>query len=78
MRFGQEKIDAAIARFPATFGLRGFPGETFRLSPDASYMAGPCMAPTHVMLYTQRLHNGEWLDFAKGTEEELRAQVRSL
>jgi hypothetical protein len=74
----QNKIDAAIARFPATFGLRGFPGLTFRLCPSASYMAGPVFAPTHVMLYTQVERDGEWCDFAKGTEAELRAQVRAL
>lgn len=68
-----EKIRTAIARFPATFGLRGFPGDVFRLSPTSSYIADN----KRVMLYTQRKDGNKWLDFAKGTESELRGQVTS-
>lgn len=67
-----EKIRAAIARFPATFGLRGFPGDVFRLSPAASYVDGQ-----RVVLYTQRKDGNQWLDFAKGSESELRREVTS-
>lgn len=68
-----EKIRAAIARFPATFGLRGFPGDVFRLSPTASYINDS----GRVTLYTQRKNGNQWLDFAKGTEPELRREVIS-
>jgi hypothetical protein len=68
-----EKIRAAIARFPATFGLRGFPGDVFRLSPTASYINDS----GRVTLYTQRKDGTQWLDFAKGTESELRREVTS-
>jgi hypothetical protein len=67
-----EKIRAAIARFPPTFGLRGFPGDVFRLSPTASYVSGG-----RVLLYTQRKDGNQWLDFAKETEPELRREVIS-
>ena len=67
-----EKIRAAIARFPATFGLRGFPGDVFRISPTASYVSGG-----RVLLYTQRKDGNQWLDFSKGGESELRREVTS-
>jgi hypothetical protein len=68
-----DKIRNAIARFPSTFGLRGFPGGVFRISPTSSYVSGE-----RVMLYTERKDNGAWLDFSKGTESELRSEVTSL
>lgn len=61
-----------MAQFPARFGLRGFPGEVFRFSAQASYVSDGV-----IQLYTQRLVNGRWLDFAKGTPAEMREQVRS-
>ena len=67
-----EKIRAAIARFPTTFGLRGFPGDVFRISPTASYVSGG-----RVLLYTQRKDGNQWLDFSKGSESELRREVTS-
>ena len=66
------KIRDAIARFPATFSLRGFPGDLFRLSPTASYVSDGS-----VILYTQRKKGDRWQDFAKGTEPELRGQIVS-
>jgi hypothetical protein len=64
-------LAAAIAEFPAEFGLRNHPGRTFRISKSASYVndAG------QPMLYIAVKQNGYWLDFAKGTPAELRAQV---
>lgn len=67
------KIRDAVARFPSTFGLRGFPGDVFRISPTSSYVSGG-----GVMLYTQRRDDGHWLDFSKGTEAELRREVVPL
>lgn len=69
----EARIRAAIDRFPPTFGLRGFPGDVFRISPTASYISGG-----DLMLYTQRKEGGHWLDFSKGTEPELRAEVVTL
>ena len=66
-----DKIKAAIARFPATFGLRAFPGNLFRIGERESYVS----TGGAVMLYTQRLVDGRWQDFAKGTEAELRREI---
>lgn len=68
-----ELILAAKAEFPETFGLRAFRGDVFRISEAASYVTGKA-----VMLYTQRLVDGEWRAFAKGSPSELRAQVVRL
>lgn len=69
----REILLAAIARFPATFGLRAFPGDTFRLSESASYF--PTLESATPTLYTQRLYQGQWCCFVKGTEQELRREM---
>jgi hypothetical protein len=71
-----KRVVAAVKRFPATFGLRAFPGDVFRVSERVSYGSGG--AP---MLYTQRrmgispTGDADWIDFCKGREGELRAQI---
>jgi len=65
----EKMVAEAAAEFPATFGLRRFAGK-FRISLEASYVGAE-----GVMLYTQVERGGQWLDFAKGTPAELRAQV---
>lgn len=67
-------LDATIATFPTTFGLRGFPGDTFRISRGSSYFS--TMVSEVPTLYTERrLADGTWSDFAKGTPSELRRQI---
>ena len=68
-----ELILAAKSEFPATFGLRAFRGDVFRISEAASYVTGGA-----VMLYTQRYSDGQWRAFAKGSPSELRAQIVRL
>jgi hypothetical protein len=66
-------VAAAVALFPGEFGLRGFPGEVFRVSKSASYYS----TTYGVLLYTERkCEDGVWRDFAKGSPDELRAQIR--
>lgn len=71
-------VAAEIAKFPSEFGLRGFRGERFRVSEAASYYS----SSSGVVLYTERLERrddaSQWLSFAKGSPEELRAQVVRL
>lgn len=68
----EAKISAVIAKFPKTFGLRAFPGDTFQISLRNSYIGNN----DNIQLYTQILgKNGEWDDFAKGTEDELRREM---
>lgn len=72
-------IAEAIARFPETFKLRAFPDAVFRISESASYFTGPGECGGKLMLYTQRQSGSDgsaWNDFAKGTEDELRGNVR--
>ena len=69
----RRRIAEVVDTFPVAFGLRGFPGEIFKISESASYFGGPANAT--LMLYTARWDGKNWNDFAKGTEAELRAQV---
>lgn len=74
MNNNDPKMIHALAQFPGEFALVGFPGDVFRVCPGASFMRGNIP-----ILYTQRLGaSGEWIDFAKGTVDELRDQVRLL
>ena len=69
------KVASAAAEFPATFGLRAFPGDLFRIDLKTSYLndAG------EVMLYTQRRgERGDWLAFAKGSVLELKREATDL
>lgn len=76
----KEVFQRVAATFPFTFGLRGFPGKTFRISRDSSYFNGPMSLceEQHLMLYTECQRGSTWVDFAKGTAAELRAQVIAL
>jgi hypothetical protein len=65
------QIAAARAEFPDTFALRAFPNDTFSISPSSSYVNDSGV----VMLYTERLVDGKWLSFAKGSPSELRSQI---
>lgn len=71
--FGPEAdaaVDRECAQFPATFGLRAFPGEMFRVSRADSFVSWG-----RVLVYTERLAGDRWVSFAKGAPEELRAQL---
>lgn len=69
----KQRVSEAADRFPATFGLRAFPGDTFTILRQASYVS-----EGQVMLYTGILKDGRYLAFAKGTPEELQANVVPL
>ena len=69
-----QKVTDAIAQFPKEFGLRNFPGETFKISPFHSYLSD-YPAPGTVYLYTYRRVGETWEAFAKGTPAELACEV---
>jgi hypothetical protein len=78
----REAVAAAVAEFPEEFGLRGYPGKIFRVSPTASYYSpgwerDGFRSPAGVQVYTQVQDDdgGTWRDFAKGTVEELRREI---
>lgn len=60
-----------LASFPARFGLRGFPGDVFRCSETDSYTDDRGA----VVVYTERLVDGKWLAFAKGSAAEVRREM---
>jgi hypothetical protein len=68
-------VAASAAKFPEEFGLRGFPGDTFRISVWGSYRGDNGAA----VLYTERRReDGSFADFAKGSESELLRQIVTL
>lgn len=74
----EKEKQAAIAKFPAEFGLRAFPGERFKISPQASYFSD-YPAPNTLYLYTYiQKSDGGWSSFSKGTANELRGQIVNL
>lgn len=68
--FGQLDIEILADTFPATFGLRAFPGKVFKIGRQSSYIS-----EGRVILYTQVQDGDRWLDFAKGTASELRKEI---
>ena len=84
-----ELIRGEIAKFPAEFGLRAFPGKRFCFCEGDSYLtqapsaegaAPDDYAAPVVYLYTHIFdaERGEWLAFSKGTPAELRREVVAL
>ncbi len=52
------RILEAAVQFPMAFGLRGFPGDVFRVSTQSSYISN-AGGVDRVMLYTQRWTEGD-------------------
>lgn len=83
-----EHLASVISTFPKTFGLRAYPGETFRIGHSESYVTrknksfartGDDPSTWEVTLYTQiRAPGGKWQDFVKGTPDEVRSQMVPL
>lgn len=67
-------VRAEIAKLPATFGLRAYPGHVFRVSEHDSYINDFGV----MMLYTEINDCGKWKSFAKGTAVELKAEITYL
>lgn len=69
--------ETAIAlrqRFSFSFGLRDFPGDTFRVNTMNSYIGDD----GQLVIYTDRWDGSMWQAFAKGSEKELRAEMVRL
>lgn len=67
----------AMAAFPETFALAGWPGKTFRINADYSYIDDSDTLKLVIDVLTEHAIPAErkWLNFSKGTEQELLAQV---
>jgi hypothetical protein len=68
------QADALCAKFPAAFGLRGFPGDTFRVSTAFSYVGDD----GSIVVYTEIWRDGTWAAFAKGSVTKLAREVCAL
>lgn len=67
----KQRVAQAAAEFPSRFGLRAFPEDRFMILLKDSYVS-----EGEIMLYTGILQpDGTWKSFAKGTPEELRANI---
>jgi hypothetical protein len=73
-----DKIRDEIAKFPAVFGLRAFPGDVFRISPWSSFETTDRKGRSVIMLYTERKTADGWRSFAKGTPDELRMSFHPI
>jgi hypothetical protein len=69
----QAIVEKAAEGFPQVFGLRAYPNQEFRIELSASYLSD-----YGVQLYVYVLRDDRWVDFCKGTPEELRAQIVRL
>lgn len=67
----QKMVADAVEQFPTAFGLRAFPGDTFRVSLRDSYVNDSGV----VMVYTEVKRGERWLSFAKGTVSELKREI---
>ena len=65
MKNDEQLVKDAVSKFPATFQLRGHEGE-FRMSPTSSYVSNGI-----VLLYTEKLVEGQWLSYVKATQAEM-------
>jgi hypothetical protein len=77
-------IDDEVASFPSRFGLRAFPGETFRIERSACFWdngmyLGKPDHPEGPMLYVYvHTDTGVWMSFAKGDPAEVRREMVEL
>jgi hypothetical protein len=84
-----ELVESVIARFPKYFGLRGWPDRVFRIGVRESFVSdGVVKLYTQALFATRELpvrdqqghepHGFTWLDFAKGTEDDLAGQLEPI
>ncbi len=74
MMITDEQAAEITAQFPGTFGLRGFPGDVFRVSLTASFMGDHGT----LVIYTERWNGTVWQDFAKGSAAEIMREMVKL
>ena len=69
-----QSIQAIIATFPETFGLRAFPGKVFKIVESQSFISEGVMQLYTYVNVADRIP-ARWQAFSKGTPSELRAEV---
>jgi len=83
----RQGFDEVLESFPSTFGLRRYPGQTFRASPQVgttgvegedSYISrdpAPSTAGSYRVVPQRLTEEGRWESFAAQSPEELRAEI---
>lgn len=66
-----KEITAVIQSFPATFGLRAFPGKLFKIAVDYCYHNGESIQIVTEVEST----GGKWLHFSRSDADELRRNI---
>jgi hypothetical protein len=76
----QATFNAATARFPAVFALRGHPDTLVRISKSSSYFRGPMLSASEsdLVIYLEALRADGWTDFVKGSCDELMREMTRL
>ena len=79
----EQKMTAdAVARFPARFGLRAFPGKTFRVSPGSSFVSEGVVQIVVQTLTTEEERKkyglAEWADFGRDAVETTLREVTNV
>ena len=68
-------VDKAIASFPATFGLRGFPGQRFVIDRGATDSLNSLASRLQLYVFTTNGDGSTGLAFSKCTVGDLRAEL---
>lgn len=78
---GIDIVHFECAKLPQEFGLRGFPGETFRASRTASYVGDQGKVVIYLSIRVEYLDQGtriKWVDHSKGSLEEIKREMVRL
>lgn len=71
-----ELIDGVVARVPAEFGLRAFPGRRFRVCREKCFLSESVEGgPVRVQIVVQVRSGADWQDFGRDTIETLQREV---
>jgi len=66
---GEKVLEKHMAFFPSSFGLSGFAGRVFRLAPSV-------YVHFNNQLIVQVKQAGGWVDFSRGTFEEIKRTLK--
>ncbi len=64
--------------YSGRFGLKAFPGQTFRVNADKSFLGGPNLDVMKLAVQVFNSQQGEWVDFSTSTAEELNPELTRI
>jgi hypothetical protein len=68
-------VAAEVAKLPAEFGLRAWPGKRFRIDPDRSYFSN---VYDSVQLVVQVKYKEAWLDFSVNPQKVIVEFIQTI